>query len=384
MAKAKKEQVTAGGDIQARIKLAMAKTQEKFGVGTVSVLGKDAKPVKLKRKSSGSHKLNEVLGGGLPEGRIIEIFGPESSGKTTIALHAVAEAQKEDQEKIALYVDAEHALDINYAKALGVDLERMVLAQPDTAEEALQIVELWMELDCVSIYVVDSVAAMIPKAELEGDIGDNHMATLARLLSTTLKKLARLTHRTKTIGIFINQLREKPGVMFGNPETTPGGRALKFYASIRLDIRPRSLEKDKDNNPYIRKTNIKAIKNKVHTPYLEAEVDVEFGKGISRSGEIVDFGQDLGLIVKGGNWYSYKDILKENGRENMKAALEANPEIMEELNTMIAAMLMPDEDEEDVEDVIAILEDDEPVVNESQLEATYYDNEGAMIGGTAD
>lgn len=380
MAKGKKETIVAGGDIQERIKLAMAKTQEKFGVGSVSILDKDAKPVKLKRKSSGSHKVNQILGGGIPEGRIIEIFGPESSGKTTFALHAVAEAQKEDQEKYALYVDAEHALDVNYAKALGVDLSRMILSQPDTAEEALQIVELWMDLDCVSIYVIDSVAAMIPKAELEGQIGDNHMAVLARLLSTTLRKLAKLTHRTKTIGIFINQLREKPGVMFGPSETTTGGRALKFYSSIRLDIRPIELIKDKSGLPTIRRTKIKAIKNKVYRPYLEAEVDIEFGKGISRSGEIIDFGQDLGLVVKSGSWFTYKDVLREQGRENMKAALEANPEIMKELDFLISTMLMPEDSEEDVEDIIAILEDDEPI-DEYQLTATYYEEGADVVGG---
>jgi recombination protein RecA len=239
----------------------------------------------------------------------------------------------------------------------------MLLAQPDTAEQALRIVELWMEQDCVSMYVVDSVAAMIPKAELEGQIGDNHMATLARLLSTTLKKLARLTHRTKTIGIFINQLREKPGVMFGNPETTPGGRALKFYASVRLDVRPRALEKDKNDNPYIRKTNIKAVKNKVHTPYGEVEVDIEFGKGISRSGEIIDIGQDLGLITKSGAWYAYKDVLKANGREAMKKTLEENTEVMDELDELISIMMMPDEDQDDEiieDDIPDLLTEDEP------------------------
>jgi recombination protein RecA len=345
MAKGKKEPIATGGDMQARIKVALAQTEKEFGIGTVTILGKDAKPVKLKRKDSGSHLLNQILGGGYPEGRIIEVYGPESSGKTTVALHAVAMAQRLDPEKLALYVDAEHALDVNYAKALGVDLERFLLAQPDTAEEALKLVELWMEQDCVSIYVVDSVAALIPRAELEGEIGDNHVGTLARLMSMTMKKLARLTNKTNTVGIFINQLREKVGVMFGNPETTPGGRALKFYSSIRLDVRPMALEK-KDDNPYIRKTKIKAVKNKVHTPYLEAEVDIEFGKGISRSGEIIDIGQELGLITKSGAWHYYKDIIKAQGRENMKAELEAHPEIMDELNQLISIMMMPDDDVE--------------------------------------
>jgi recombination protein RecA len=339
----KKEPINSSGDIQARIRLAMAQTEKQFGVGTVSILGVGAKPVPLSRKDSGSHYLNDILGGGYPEGRIVEVYGPESSGKTTVALHAVAEALKADTEKFALYVDAEHALDTVYAEKLGVPLDRLILVQPDTAEQALQLIELWMEYDCISIYVLDSVAALVTKREIEGEIGDSYVGVLALLMSTTLKKIAALTNRTKTIGIFINQLREKVGILFGNPETTPGGRALKFYASVRLDIRPAGVEK-RDDNPYIRKTKIKIVKSKVSTPHREVEVDIEFGKGISRSGEIVDIGVDLGLIAKSGSWFSYKED-RVQGRDAMKDYLENNREVMKELDDLIKIMNSPSENE---------------------------------------
>ncbi|RPK20037.1 recombinase RecA [Paenibacillus xylanexedens] len=349
MANKKREPLVTGGDLENRVRLAMAQTEKQFGLGTVSILGKGAKPVPIARVDSGSHYLNDILGGGYPKGRITEIIGPESSGKTTVSLHAVAEAQKADPERYVLYVDSEHALDIVYAQALGVDLSRLILAQPDTGEQALQIIELWLEQDVISMYVLDSVAAMIPKAELEGNIGDNHVGLLARLMSQGLRKIARLTYRTGTIGIFINQLREKVGVMFGNPETTPGGRALKFYASVRLDIRPKDIIKQGDM-PVSRETQITIIKTKVSSPHQKILVDIEFGKGISRAGEIIDIGSDLGLINKSGNWYSYKDIIKENGRSKMKEALESHPEVMAELNELITVMNSPFTEDEIIEE----------------------------------
>lgn len=329
-----------------RIRSAMAQTEKQFGIGSVSILGKGAKPVPIPRVDTGSFYLNDALGGGYPQGRIIEIIGPESSGKTTVSLHAVAEAQRAFPDKMVLYVDSEHALDVVYAQNLGVDLSRLVLTQPDTGEEALKIIEMWLEYDVISMYVLDSVAAMIPRAELEGEIGDSHVGLLARLMSQGLRKIARLTHKTGTVGIFINQLREKVGVMFGNPETTPGGRALKFYASVRLDIRPKEISKSGEGMPLSRETQITAIKSKVSTPHQKVLVDIEFGKGISRAGEIVDIGSDIGLVSKTGNWYSYKDILRENGRPKMKEALEANPEVMNELSELIKEMSVPVEEEE--------------------------------------
>lgn len=344
MAKAKKEPIGTGGDIQSRIKLAMAQTEKQFGLGSVSILGAGMKPVPLVRKDSGSHNLNDLLGGGYPEGRIVEIYGPESSGKTTVALHAVAEAQKADLEKLVLYVDTENALDVNYAQALGVDLTRLILMQPDTAEQALQAIELWMEHDCISMYVLDSVAAMVTQREIDGEIGDSYVGVLALLMSVTLRKLARLTRQTNTIGIYINQLREKVGVMFGNPETTPGGRALKFYASVRLDIRPAGVEKGKDDNPVVRKTRIKIVKSKVSTPHREVEVDIEFGEGISREGEVIDFGVDLGLVQKNGAWYQYREH-RLQGRPAMKQYLKDNLDVMDELDGLVKIMLQPSEDE---------------------------------------
>jgi recombination protein RecA len=350
MAKPKKEKKVIGSassteERQAIIKATLAQIEKDFGVGICNQLG-DAKPVKLERTHSGSFKIDELTGGGYPRGRIIEIFGPESSGKTTVALHALAEIQA--QGELAVFIDAEHALDLNYAKALGVDVKALVLAQPDTAEDSLQICERWIRSGVCGIIVIDSVAAMVPKAELEGEIGDNHIGQMARLLSQALRKIAGLAQKTGTEVIFINQLREKVGVMFGNPETTPGGRALKFYASIRLDIRPKEITKIGDN-AVSRVSRIKTVKNKVAPPFREVDVDIEFGRGISKEAEILDYGSELGVIDKSGAWYKYKGELIGQGRENAKQALMANGELADEIEALIVTMLNPPE--YDVEDV---------------------------------
>jgi recombination protein RecA len=314
--------------------------QKDFGVHGSQVLG-ETKLVKIPRMSFGSFAIDELVGGGNPKGRIIEIIGPESSGKTTISLHAVAEAQKEG---VVAYIDAEHALDLNYAEALGVDTSSLVLAQPDTAEQCLQIAERWINSGICSLVVVDSVASMIPKAEMEGEIGDNHVGLLARLMSQALRKIAYLCNRSGATIIFINQIREKVGVMFGNPETTPGGRALKFFSTIRLDIRPSEIIKT-DGVATSRKTKIKAIKNKVGAPHRETTVDIEFGVGISKAGEILDFGEQLGILHKQGSWYWYGDLRIENGRGKCKEALNNNPELLNELDQKIRLYLSPETEE---------------------------------------
>lgn len=312
--------------------------QKDFGINGSQILSENT-IVKLPRTSSGSYKIDEAIGGGYPKGRIIEIYGPESSGKTTIALHGVAEAQSEG---VAVYIDAEHALDINYARDLGVDIASLVFSQPDTGEQALKIAERWAMSGICSMIVVDSVASMIPQAEMDGEIGDSHVGLLARLMSQGLKKLAQKCYKTGTTLIFINQIREKVGVMFGNPETTSGGRALKFYSSIRLDVRPntKNIGKNKDGEATNIGTKIKVIKSKVSPPKREVEVDIEFGRGISKEGEILDYGCDLGLIQKGGSWFSYKDN-RWQGRTQAKEALSSSPELMAELDALIREMLNP-------------------------------------------
>lgn len=368
MSKSKKETkapIFSGGEDKAtKVKMAIAKMDSLFGTGTVRLLG-DAKVPNIPRSDSGSHYLNDILGGGYPKGRVIEAYGPESSGKTTVALHAIAEVQREGG--VALFVDAEHALDLKYAAALGVDVENLILAQPDTGEDAFQIIEFFLRSGIVDIYVLDSVAALMPKAEFEGDIGDNHMGLLARLMSQSLRKISNLTYRSGAIGIFLNQIRLKIGVMFGNPETTPGGEALKFYASVRLDIRAKEIIKDKEGEASSRKTRIKVIKSKVSPPFREVEVDIEFGKGISRSGEIVDIGSDIGVIAKNGSYYTFRsesgEEFKAQGRDNAKKLLEGNSELMSYLDQMVASMFTPQ-----VVDVVI----EEPELGEmpEELEAT--------------
>jgi len=289
--------------------------------------------MEIETTSSGSLGLDIALGvGGFPKGRIIEIYGPESSGKTTIALQAVAEVQKAGGR--AAFIDAEHALDPVYARQLGVDIDELLLSQPDTGEQALEICEALVRSEAVNVVVIDSVAALVPQAEIEGEMGDSHVGLQARLMSQALRKLSGTINKTKTTAIFINQLREKVGVMFGNPETTPGGRALKFYSTIRLDIR-RGEQIKMGENIIGNKTNIKVVKNKVAPPFKSACVDIMYGKGISKSGELLDIGSNIGVIDKSGAWYAYNGEKIGQGKENAKLFLESNLDIMEDIEKKI-------------------------------------------------
>ena len=310
----------------------LADIEKQFGKGAVMRLGSQ-EHLNVEVVPSGSLSLDIALGvGGYPKGRIIEIYGPESSGKTTFALHAIAEVQRRGGR--AAFIDAEHALDPVYAKNLGVNINELLLSQPDTGEQALEICEALVRSEVVNIVVIDSVAALVPQAEIEGDMGDSHVGLQARLMSQALRKLSGTINKTKTTAIFINQLREKVGVMFGNPETTTGGRALKFYASIRLDIRRG--EQLKDGDKFIgNKTNIKVVKNKVAPPFKTASVDIIYGSGVSHTGEVLDIASDIGIINKSGAWYSYKGEKIGQGRENAKNYLANNPTVLSELELMI-------------------------------------------------
>ncbi|HIT43885.1 TPA: recombinase RecA [Candidatus Avacholeplasma faecigallinarum] len=307
---------------------ALKQIEKEFGKGAVMRLG-DEVDKKIEVISSGSISLDKALGvGGFPKGRIIEIYGPESSGKTTFALHAIANAQKEGG--YAAFIDAEHALDPVYAKALGVDIDNLILSQPDSGEQALEIAEALIKSGSVDVIVIDSVAALVPEAELNGDMGDNHVGLHARLMSQAMRKLAGIINKTKCVAIFINQIREKVGVMFGNPETTTGGRALKFYSSIRLEIRRG--EAIKDGTTILgNRTTVKVVKNKVAPPFKTCEVDIIYGKGISKTGEIVDLAVNNNIINKAGAWFSYNGNKIGQGRENAKEFLANNPEICNEI-----------------------------------------------------
>ena len=307
----------------------LADIEKQFGKGSIMKLGGN-EHMEIETTSSGSLGLDIALGvGGFPKGRIIEIYGPESSGKTTIALQAVAEVQKMGGR--AAFIDAEHALDPVYSTQLGVNIDELLLSQPDTGEQALEICEALVRSEAVNIIVIDSVAALVPQAEIEGEMGDSHVGLQARLMSQALRKLSGTISKTKTTAIFINQLREKVGVLFGNPETTPGGRALKFYSTIRLDIR-RGEQIKMGENIIGNKTNIKVVKNKVAPPFKSATVDIMYGKGISQSGEMLDIASDINVIEKSGAWYAYNGEKIGQGRENAKLYLENNPDIMEEVN----------------------------------------------------
>ncbi|MBQ3021283.1 MAG: recombinase RecA [Bacilli bacterium] len=310
----------------------LADIEKQFGKGSIMKLGGN-EHMEIETTSSGSLGLDIALGvGGFPKGRIIEIYGPESSGKTTIALQAVAEVQKAGGR--AAFIDAEHALDPVYSKALGVNIDELLLSQPDTGEQALEICEALVRSEAVNIIVIDSVAALVPQAEIEGEMGDSHVGLQARLMSQALRKLSGTISKTKTTAIFINQLREKVGVLFGNPETTPGGRALKFYSTIRLDIR-RGEQIKLGENIIGNKTNIKVVKNKVAPPFKSATLDIMYGKGVSKSGEIVDIGSSIDIIEKSGAWYAYNGEKIGQGRENAKLYLENNPKIMDEIEQKI-------------------------------------------------
>ncbi len=335
---------------------AMSQIEKQFGKGSVMKLG-DFKSMEVEAISTGALNLDIALGiGGIPRGRIIEIYGPESSGKTTLALHAVAEAQKLGGE--AAFIDAEHALDPSYAKKIGVDVDNLIVSQPDTGEQALEIAEALIRSGAIDIIVVDSVAALVPKAEIDGDMGDSHIGLQARLMSQALRKLAGAINKTNAIIIFINQLREKVGVMFGNPETTAGGRALKYYASVRMDIR--RIEAIKQDGAVIgNRTRVKVVKNKVAPPFREAEFDIIYGKGISKEGSVLDLAVDLDIIQKAGSWFSYNGERIGQGRENIKKLLAEKPEFMAEVegkvrdnfNKAFENALVEDEkdEEEDIE-----------------------------------
>ncbi|MBE6140325.1 MAG: recombinase RecA [Firmicutes bacterium] len=310
----------------------LADIEKQFGAGAIMKLGAE-EHIEIDVVSSGSLAIDIALGvGGYPKGRIIEIYGPESSGKTTIALQAIAAVQKQGGR--AAFIDAEHALDPVYARNLGVDINELLLSQPDTGEQALEICEALVRSEAVSLIVIDSVAALVPQAEIDGEMGDSHVGLQARLMSQALRKLSGTMNKTKTTAIFINQLREKVGVMFGNPETTPGGRALKFYSTIRLDIRRG--EQIKSGDQFIgNKTNIKVVKNKVAPPFKTAQVDIMYGEGVSKEGEILDIASDLGIVDKSGAWYAYKGEKIGQGKENAKLFLKENKEICQEIDQQI-------------------------------------------------
>ncbi|MHC0037129.1 recombinase RecA [Pseudoneobacillus sp. C159] len=319
-------------DRKAALEMALKQIEKQFGKGSIMKLGEQTDR-QISTVPSGSLALDAALGvGGYPRGRIIEIYGPESSGKTTVALHAIAEVQASGGQ--AAFIDAEHALDPAYAQKLGVNIDELLLSQPDTGEQALEIAEALVRSGAIDIIVIDSVAALVPKAEIEGEMGDAHVGLQARLMSQALRKLSGAINKSKTIAVFINQIREKVGVMFGNPETTPGGRALKFYSTIRLEVR-RAEQLKQGTDLVGNKTKIKVVKNKVAPPFRTAEVDIMYGEGISREGEIVDIGSELDIIQKSGSWYSYNNERIGQGRENAKLYLKENPSLRQEIQQKI-------------------------------------------------
>jgi recombination protein RecA len=319
------------------LEIALKEIEKEYGKGAVMILGEATTNMNVESISSGSISLDAALGvGGYPRGRIIEIYGPESSGKTTFALHAIAEVQKRGG--YAAFIDAEHALDPVYAKNLGVDIDSLILSQPDTGEQGLEIAEALVRSGAVDIMVVDSVAALVPEAEIRGEMGDAHVGLQARLMSQAMRKLSGVLSKSQCIAIFINQIREKVGVMFGNPEVTPGGRALKFYASVRLEIRRG--EQIKEGETFIgNQARVKVVKNKVAAPFKSCVIDIIFGRGISKVGEIVDLSVEHEILKKSGSWYSYQDQKIGQGRENVKKYLEDNPQLMDELANLVREKL---------------------------------------------
>lgn len=334
--KKKQTAAAAGKDRSKALELAMAQIEKDFGKGAIMRLGDDTRPP-IQAISTGNIAINAALGiGGFPRGRVVEIYGPESSGKTTVALHAIAEAQRDGG--IAAFVDAEHALDPEYARALGVDTDALLVSQPDTGEQALEIADMLIRSGAIDIIVVDSVAALTPKAEIDGDMGDSHVGLQARLMSQALRKMTGALYQTGTTAIFINQLREKIGVMFGSPETTTGGKALKFYASVRCDIR--RIQALKDGQDVVgNRTRIKVVKNKVSPPFKIAEFDILYGEGISREGSIIDLGVEAGLIKKSGSWFTYDGDQLGQGKEKAREFLKNNPDLSAELEDRIAREL---------------------------------------------
>ncbi len=332
---------------QKALDMALSQIEKQFGKGAVMKLGEKSVNQGIEVISTGCLELDFALGvGGFPRGRIIEIYGPESSGKTTVALHTIAEAQKGGG--IAAFIDAEHALDPVYAKALGVDIDELYISQPDTGEQALEICESLVRSGAIDVIVVDSVAALVPKAEIEGDMGDSHVGLQARLMSQALRKLTSAISKSNTIVIFINQLREKVGVMFGNPEVTTGGKALKFYASIRLDIR--KIEQLKQGTEFVgNRTRVKVVKNKVAPPFKQAEFDMIYGEGISREGSVLDMAVARDIVQKSGSWFAYNDTRIAQGKENARQFLKDNPELCNEIEAKVRATMNPQpESEEDI------------------------------------
>ena len=326
---------------------ALSQIEKDFGKGSVMKLG-EAVSMAIDVIPTGSIGLDIAVGiGGLPKGRIVEIYGPESSGKTTVTLHAIAEAQK--QGGIAAFIDAEHALDPVYAKALGVDVDNLIVSQPDTGEQALEITEALIRSGAIDIIVVDSVAALVPKAEIEGDMGDSHVGLQARLMSQALRKLTGSIKKSNCVAIFINQLREKVGIMFGNPETTTGGRALKFYSSVRLDVRKIDTIKQGDKVMGSR-TRVKVVKNKVAPPFKQCEFDIMYGEGISKVGDLLDIAADVDIIKKSGAWYSYNDMKLGQGRENVKKFLMDNPDLAEEVEDLVRKHYKLDQNRENAQE----------------------------------
>ncbi|MAT62951.1 MAG: recombinase RecA [Actinomycetota bacterium] len=334
----------------------LGQIEKQFGQGAVMKMG-DKGSMSMESVPTGALALDLALGiGGMPRGRIAEIFGPEGSGKTTLATHVVAEAQRNGG--ICAYIDAEHAMDPVYAKAIGVDVDELLISQPDTGEQALEIADMLIRSGALDVVVIDSVAALTPRAEIEGDMGDTHVGLQARLMSQALRKLTSNLNKSKTICIFINQLREKIGVMFGSPETTPGGRALKFYSSVRLDIR--RIEAIKDGTEIVgNRTRVKVVKNKCAPPFRQAEFDIMYGAGISREGSVIDLGADLDIVKKSGAWYTYEGEQLGQGRENAKRFLTENPEVMMEITDRVWREAMPD-----TEEPVEALKEESEVVDE--------------------
>lgn len=332
--------------------IALASIEKQFGKGSIMRLGDTPGKMQVDVIPTGILTLDLALGlGGVPKGRVVEIYGPESSGKTTVALHIVAEAQKLGG--TSAFIDAEHALDPNYAKKLGVDIDNLLISQPDTGEQALDITEALVRSGAIDVIVIDSVAALVPRAEIEGEMGDNHIGLQARLMSQALRKLTGAVSKSNTIILFINQIREKVGVMFGNPEITSGGRALKFYASVRLEVR--RVESIKQGSELIgNRTRIKVVKNKVAPPFKQAEFDIIYGEGVSREGAIIDMAADMDILTKSGTWYSYNDTRLGQGRENVKAYLKEHPEMLKEIEVRVRKDFIPSADttKTDKEDIV--------------------------------
>ena len=343
---AKKAASEANANKKEALEMAMSQIEKTFGKGSVMKLGEETR-MNVEAIPTGSLSLDLALGiGGLPRGRIVEIYGPESSGKTTLALHAIAEAQQLGGD--VAFIDAEHALDPIYAKNLGVDFENLIVAQPDTGEQALEIAEMLVRSGAIDVIVVDSVAALVPKAEIEGEMGDSHVGLHARLMSQALRKLAGVINKSNTIAIFLNQLREKVGVMYGNPEVTTGGRALKFYASVRLEVRKQELIKQGTDVIGVR-TKAKVVKNKVAPPFKEAEFDIMYGEGISKEGSILDVATEMNILQKSGTWYNYGELRLGQGRENSKKYLKDNPELRDEIEAKVRETLSAAQNEQEVD-----------------------------------